>query len=769
MTVSQLRSQGKRSASSALKLAALVGLGLALPQSSHAGQIFWADGSDEERNWSEPSNWSPATVPGATDFVVLDNTDPTGKTALVNSNVGTVQTVYVQSGNELRIESGGDLTVHNPDRVTPVDNDDVANLGVIGVFDQGIRIGDGYLATGGGVGSAVVTGTGKLTMNSDNFASFMRIGVSGGTGTLTQDGGEISIARDIMVGDGMSFNEGANTISGAGSTGTFNQSAGTTTSGWSFVGLNGGSGTYNLSGGTRTVNGWHVVGRTGGTGTFNMTGGTLASGDLRVGQDAGSNGTVNQSNGTITNNDNGTWAFVGAAGGTGEYNLSGGSLSYTGGDARLNIGDGAGSRGTFNQTGGTMTTKWGMVGVAGGTGEYNHSAGTVSTHGWMRIAEGNGTTGNYRLSGNAVLDIGTEGTPDAGLFQDNLLYVGVGAGETAATAARGGLEIRDSAVANVSNGMLVGAEGGTGTVTQTGGTVTINNFASIGHSEGAFDPDGSGGPIAPFAPTSGIGTYTISAGSLSVANDLNVGDNGNTTGTLNLSGTGTVSGGNVFVGKSPNSTGTVNQTGGTFTAGAGGIMIARDAGSTGTYNLQGGVLNASGSALNFGAGTADFNMTGGRLADASAINFFLDQQGGTLAPGAGIGITTIDGDGTNAYTLGSLGTLEIELDGTGFDQLLVNDGLVSLLGNLDLIAGPGLAGGEYVILSNDGTDAITGMFAGRTEGSTFSEDGYEFTISYLGGDGNDVALTLVPEPTSLALLGIGAMGLLARRRRNNAA
>ncbi len=157
----------------------------------------------------------------------------------------------------------------------------------------------------------------------------------------------------------------------------------------------------------------------------------------------------------------------------------------------------------------------------------------------------------------------------------------------------------------------------------------------------------------------------------------------------------------------------------------------------------------------------------------SAINFFLEQEGGTLAPGASPGTTTIVGNGTNSYTLGALGTLEIELQGLAagieYDQLIANNGLVTLLGNLDLIAGPGLMAGEYLILLNDGTDAITGMFAGRAEGSMFIEDGYEFTITYLGGDGNDVALTLVPEPTSLALLGIGAMGLLARRRRNSAA
>ncbi len=51
---------------------------------------------------------------------------------------------------------------------------------------------------------------------------------------------------------------------------------------------------------------------------------------------------------------------------------------------------------------------------------------------------------------------------------------------------------------------------------------------------------------------------------------------------------------------------------------------------------------------------------------------------------------------------------------------------------------------KYVLINNDGVDPLAGTFTGKSEGSFIdSAQGYRFTISYIGGTGNDLELTFV--------------------------
>jgi fibronectin-binding autotransporter adhesin len=195
-------------------------------------------------------------------------------------------------------------------------------------------------------------------------------------------------------------------------------------------------------------------------------------------------------------------------------------------------------------------------------------------------------------------------------------------------------------------------------------------------------------------------------------------------------------------------------------------------------NVTSGTLlanNTSGSAT----GTSVVTVSGTGIFGGSGIvtsNATIN-SGGTLAPGnEAVGVL-----GTGNLTFNSGSHLGLELLGTtpatGYDQVNVT-GTVALNGSdlqLSLGAFTPAPGDLFYLILNDGPEAITGSFAGFSEGSFFSAGGQDFQITYLANwtgsqatstftGGNDVALQAVPEPAvSVALL--TGFGLLLRRRR----
>ncbi|WP_236978598.1 right-handed parallel beta-helix repeat-containing protein, partial [Membranihabitans maritimus] len=114
-----------------------------------------------------------------------------------------------------------------------------------------------------------------------------------------------------------------------------------------------------------------------------------------------------------------------------------------------------------------------------------------------------------------------------------------------------------------------------------------------------------------------------------------------------------------------------------------------------------------------------------------------------------------DGNDVNASTLSFASDIAIEVNGTvpgngmggTYTQLEVI-GSVDLTGDDLVLTGSYVpTGGEsFVILSNDGSDAVVGTFNSLPEGSiipNFLGSGLDALISYTGGDGNDVVVTVL--------------------------
>jgi hypothetical protein len=65
-------------------------------------------------------------------------------------------------------------------------------------------------------------------------------------------------------------------------------------------------------------------------------------------------------------------------------------------------------------------------------------------------------------------------------------------------------------------------------------------------------------------------------------------------------------------------------------------------------------------------------------------------------------------------------------------------------------------GNSFTILKNDGTDLINGTFLNQPQGSSYTVGNYTFQISYTGGTGNDVTLTVtsVVSPAVVVVPGV---------------
>jgi len=144
--------------------------------------------------------------------------------------------------------------------------------------------------------------------------------------------------------------------------------------------------------------------------------------------------------------------------------------------------------------------------------------------------------------------------------------------------------------------------------------------------------------------------------------------------------------------------------------------------------------------------------SGGTLAATGQVNRVVINTGGTLAPGlfSGVGPLSVNG----GLSLAPGANLMVDLQGVDplmdFDTITVTGGVNLSNANLHVALGyEAVLDSQYQILNNNGASPIVSTFAGLSEGTTFGTTNGTFQITYVGGDGNDIVLTLAATPPAI--------------------
>ena len=161
------------------------------------------------------------------------------------------------------------------------------------------------------------------------------------------------------------------------------------------------------------------------------------------------------------------------------------------------------------------------------------------------------------------------------------------------------------------------------------------------------------------------------------------------------------------------------------------------------------VSNSSGSGTGTGAVTVDAGTIGGKGIIAGAVTVGTGSGAGAfLEPSVGVvkpsslsiqSALTFKADSTYTY---NLNTRKAKAD-----KVIANGVTIESGAQFNFVAAANKTlnlGKRFVAISNTAATPISGTFANLSDGSTFTVGPNTFQVSYSGGDGNDLTLTVVP-------------------------
>ncbi|WP_421724478.1 hypothetical protein [Bauldia sp.] len=648
-----------------------------------------------------------------TTFTVTIANDPGTTPQGVTGAEGTLSWALAQANateGPHTIEIQTDVTVNGP--LSPIFNSVTIN-------------GNGYTIDGNGNQRIFMVGVDEATLNDSDYA-----------GSILAERPQVvinnlTIANAHAEGGNGSGNGGGGGM-GAGAALFVNQTADVTLVGVDFVdskatggfgGANVGDGAGGGLGGAGSAMGG------GGIYGFGLWSGGGIFGDGASSTGGGGGGYSGNGAGAGLNGQGGNLAIYGLSGtgGSGVNGGDGGALGGGGGGGEETSNPGnefsPGGGGGFGGADGATNGGNGGFGGGGGAGRSGSDGASNGGHGGFGGGGGGpDATGGFGGGGGAGGvgaggDGGFGGGAGGGATGGDGGFGGGGGAGSPGTGGSGGFGAGDATTNGAGGGAGMGGavfvvEGGTlriqGTSSTSGGQVT--GGGAIGDSGSAF---GSGfflqGDGTLVFALGGAATQTIAD---DIADQTGSGGTGDDAGAwgINKAGTGTLilSGTNTYSGQT---------------------------------NINAGTVQVDGSAINSAVNVGD----GGTLAGTGAVGMVTVESGGTVSPGASAGTLTTD---AIDFKGGSVFAVEIGGTGAGVDyDVMAVTGAVDLEKptlSLSLTGGFDPAFGDaFEIIDNDGDDPVTGSFASLAEGGQFVSDGRAFSVTYRGGDGNDVVVTAI--------------------------